>query len=449
MRKRTFLKNTSLLLGGTALVPFGCKEPASPPVPPLKNWAGNLTFSASEYHRPTSLEEVQELVRKSKKIKTTGTRHSFSNIADSDGLMLSSDAFHEVIDLDKTGATVTVGAGMRHGELAIALQKEGYALANLASLPHISVAGAIATATHGSGDGNGNLATSVRGLELVKADGEVVRLTSQDPDFAGAVVHLGALGMVTRVTLAIEPAFQVQQEIFEHLPLTQAIYHFHDIFGGGYSVSFFTDWNPDTINQVWIKRRLEGSEPLEPLMEFYGARAATRDMHPIAELSAESCTPQMAVPGPWYERLPHFKLDFTPSNGDELQSEFFVDRAQAPEVLRLIQSMHEKIDPVLFISEVRSIRADDLWMSTAQGGDKIAFHFTWKPDGEGVMALLPELERALEPYQARPHWGKLFTLEASSISALYPRIDDFRDLVYRHDPDGKFRNVYLEKKVGV
>lgn len=449
MRKRSFLKNTSLLLGGTALVPFACKEPASPPVQPLKNWAGNLTFSAKEYHRPVSLEEVQELVRKNKKIKTTGTRHSFSNIADSDGLILSSDAFREVIELDKTGATVTVGAGMRYGELAIALQKEGYALANLASLPHISVAGAIATATHGSGDGNGNLATSVRGQELVKADGEMVRLTSQDPDFSGAVVHLGALGMVTRVTLAIEPAFQVQQEIFEHLPLTQAIDRFHDIFSSGYSVSFFTDWNPDTINQVWIKRRLEDSEPLEPLMEFYGARAATRDMHPIAELSAESCTPQMAVPGPWYERLPHFKLDFTPSNGDELQSEFFVDRAQAPEVLRLIQSMHAKIAPVLFISEVRSIRADDLWMSTAYGGDKIAFHFTWKPDGEGVMTLLPELERALEPYQARPHWGKLFTLEANRISTLYPRIDDFRDLVHRYDPDGKFRNAYLEKKLGV
>ncbi len=415
----------------------------------MKNWAGNLTFSAKEYRRPVSLEEVQELVRKSKKIKTTGTRHSFSNIADSDGLILSSDAFHEVIELDKTGATVTVGAGMRYGELAIALQKEGYALANLASLPHISVAGAIATATHGSGDGNGNLASSVRGLELVNADGEVVRLTSQDPDFAGAVVHLGALGMVTRVTLAIEPAFQVQQEIFEHLPLTRAIDHFDDIFSSGYSVSFFTDWNPHTINQVWIKRRLEGSEALEPLTEFYGARAATRDMHPIAELSAESCTPQMAVPGPWYERLPHFKLDFTPSNGDELQSEFFVDRAQAPEVLHLIQSMHAKIAPVLFISEVRSIRADDLWMSTAYGGDKIAFHFTWKPDGDGVMALLPELERALQPYRARPHWGKLFTMEAGRISTLYPRIDDFRDLVHRYDPDGKFRNTYLEKKVGV
>lgn len=449
MHKRTFLKTTSLLLGSAAIAPFACKPATSDPVTTpvaMKNWAGNLTFSAQKYHRPTSIEEVQELIRKSKKIKSFGTRHSFSSIADCDNEIISSDGFHDIHSLDKDAGTVTVGSGIRYGELAIFLQKEGFALHNLASLPHISVAGACATATHGSGDKNGNLASIVKGLQLIRADGEIVNLKPGDPDFAGTVVHLGAIGMVTKVTLAVQPAFQIQQEIFEHLSLDQATKHFDAIFGSGYSVSFFTDYSQD-INQVWIKRRLESEKPMQPLQEFYGATAASRNMHPIAANSAVNCTDQLAVPGPWHERLPHFKLDFTPSNGEELQSEFFVDRDRAPEVLNVIQSMNARITPLLFIAEVRSIQADDFWMSTAQGGNKIAFHFTWKPDWEGVKVLLPDLEKALEPFNARPHWAKLFDMKSDRIQSLYPKFKDFRNLVERYDPEGKFRNEYLETKL--
>lgn len=342
--------------------------------------------------------------------------------------------------------TVTVGAGMRYGELAIRLQEEGLALHNLASLPHISVAGACATATHGSGDQNGNLASIVRALEIIKADGELVSLKTGDPDFNGAVVNLGALGMVTKVTLEVQPTFQVQQEIFEHLSLDQATNNFNVIFDSGYSVSFFTDYAQD-INQVWIKRRLEGEDVLSPIKEFYGASPAKRNMHPIAANSAVNCTDQMAVPGPWHERLPHFKLDFTPSNGEELQTEYFVNREDAPEVLNIIQSMAARITPLLYIAEIRSIKADDLWMSTAQGEDKIAFHFTWKPDWQGVKAVLPELEKTLEPYSVRPHWAKLFNMEAVGIKGLYPKLPDFLNLMHRYDPEGKFRNEYLAKRV--
>ena len=445
MRKRTFIRTTSLALGSTALGPFACN-----PVPEYssdagKNWAGNLQYKATRLFEPNGLEEVQEIVRKSNKIKALGTRHSFSTLADCEQDLISTRGLNKIIHLDKSAKTVTVESGIRYGELSQYLHQEGFALHNLASLPHISVAGACATATHGSGDQNGNLASIVQGLEIVKANGDVVSLTPQDPDFAGAVVHLGALGVVTRITLAIQPTFQVQQEIFEYLPLQEAATNFDAIFSRAYSVSFFTDWSQDNINQVWLKRRLDGRGVLEPIPDFYGSSPATRNMHPIASVSSENCTDQMAVPGSWHDRLPHFKLDFTPSNGDELQSEFFVDRARAPEVLLLLQSMRARITPLLCISEVRSIQADDLWMSTAQGGDKIAFHFTWKPDWEGVMAFLPALEDALEPFQARPHWAKLFVMEADKINALYPKINDFKDLVQRYDPEGKFRNEYLEK----
>ncbi len=445
MRKRSFIKTTSLALGSAALSPFACNPVPESSSSAGHNWAGNLHYKATRFFEPNGLNEVQEIVSKSNRIKALGTRHSFSAIADCEQDLISTRGLNKILNLDKSAMTVTVESGIRYGELSRYLHQEGFALHNLASLPHISVAGACATATHGSGDQNGNLAAIVRGLEIVKANGDVVSLTPPDPDFAGVVVHLGALGVVTKVTLAIQPTYQVQQEIFEYLPLQAAVTNFEDIFSRAYSVSFFTDWSQDNINQVWLKRRLDGSDPLEPIADFYGSSQATRNMHPIAALSSENCTDQMAVPGSWHDRLPHFKLDFTPSNGDELQSEFFVDRDQAPEVLMLLQSMQPRITPLLFISEVRSIQGDDLWMSTAQGNDKIAFHFTWKPDWDGVMAFLPALEKALEPFQARPHWAKLFVMEADKINTLYPKMGEFKDLVQRYDPEGKFRNEYLEK----
>ena len=439
MKKRTFLKTSSLLVAGSTvhnLMPPWQDEIGT-------NWAGNLRYSAKQLHQPKTIEAAQEIIMKARKISTLGTRHSFSTIADCPEEMISSKALNRVMKLDEEKMTVTVEAGIRYGELAIHLEEKGYALHNLASLPHISVGGACATATHGSGDNNGNLAAIVRGLELISAAGDVVTLSDQDRDFNGAVVHLGALGLISKLTLAIQPTFQVQQEIFEHLPLEAAASNFDAIFGSGYSVSFFTDWSQPEINQVWIKRRLSGTEPASKLKEFYGAIPADKNMHPIASVSAENCTDQMGVPGPWHHRLPHFKLEFTPSNGEELQSEFFVPRASAPEALLAIQDLNEQLTPLLFISEVRSIAADDYWMSTAYGGDRIAFHFTWKPDRVGVQNVLPALQNALAPFQARPHWGKLFSMQSKEIEALYPKIDQFRSLANKFDPEGKFRNEYL------
>lgn len=440
MKKRTFLKTSGIVIAGStfrSMIPRFQSDVG-------KNWAGNLTYSARKLHQPNSVEEIQEIVSKATNIRTLGTRHSFSAIADCPSEMISSRGLDHIYEIDRQRRRVTIGAGIRYGELSQYLQRYDFALHNLASLPHISVAGAVATATHGSGDQNGNLASIVKGLEFVKADGSIAKLYPGNDDFPGAVVGLGALGVVTRMVLEIQPTYEVRQDILMDLPIESAKENFHEIFASGYSVSFFTDWSGPSINQVWIKRRSEGASDLK---ELFGAKPATRKMHPIASVSAENCTEQMGQDGPWHERLPHFKLDFTPSNGDELQSEFFVPRENAPEALMALQAMGNKLTPLLYISEVRSIAGDDFWMSTAYGGDRIAFHFTWKPNLEGVLAILPELEDTLSEYGVRPHWGKIFNMKADRIASVYPRIDDFKSLVQKYDPEGKFQNDFLKQKV--
>ena len=448
MKRRTFVRSSSALLTGSLLsANYACMpNTTTTTTDARKNWAGNYEYHAAELQAPRSVGEVQELVRRYDRIKGLGTRHSFNSIADSPELQLSLQHFDRVIDLDEAAGTVTVGAGMRYGELCRFLHERGYALHNLASLPHISIAGACATATHGSGDRNGNLATAVTALELVTAAGEVATLSREaDPEsFGGAVVHLGALGIVTQVTLAVQPAYEAFQHVYLDLPLDQLERHFDDIFAGGYSVSLFTDWTRPRINQVWVKKRTEqGEEALPP--ELYGAVAADRDVHPIIEVPAENCTAQLGAPGPWYDRLPHFRLEFTPSSGEELQSEYFVPRRHAVDAILAVQALGERIAPHLFISEVRSIAADELWMSPCYRQDSVALHFTWKPDWPAVQQLLPLLEAELAPYGVRPHWGKLFTLDPRVLQARYERLDDFRALARTYDPKGKLRNGFLDR----
>jgi xylitol oxidase len=329
------------------------------------------------------------------------------------------------------------------------LEPQGWALHNLASLPHISVAGACATATHGSGDRNGNLASAVTALEFIRADGERASLSrAQDPErFAGAVVALGALGVVTRLTLQIEPSFSARQEVYEHLPLAQLEAHFDEITGSAYSVSLFTDWRKPGFNQVWLKRRLAaGPEPALP-DEFFGARPATRRLHPIVELSAESCTEQLGQRGAWHERLPHFRMDFTPSSGEELQTEYFLPRARALEALHAIFALSAQVSPLLLITEIRTVAADDLWLSPCYQRDCLALHFTWQPNWPAVRELLPVIEARLAPLGARPHWGKMFTLPPEQVQASYPRLPDFQRLLGEYDPAGKFRNAFVDQYI--
>lgn len=413
------------------------------------NWAGNYTYRATQYHQPETVEQIQELVIRSNKLKALGTRHSFNDIADSPGDLISLKHFDQIVALDREHHTVTVEAGVRYGQLARWLHGEGYALHNLASLPHISVAGACATATHGSGDRLGNLATAVSAMEMVTADGELVVLFREQgrEQFEGAVVGLGGLGVVTKLTLDISRTFEMRQDVYENLPLAELDDHFDELFSSAYSVSLFTDWRNATFNQVWLKRQLPDGVSLELEPELFGATLATSHLHPIATLSAENCTEQMGIYGPWHERLPHFRMDFTPSSGEELQSEYIVPRQHAFAACHIINQLREHITPLLQISEIRSIAADKLWMSPCYKQACVSIHFTWKKDWPGVRKVLPMIEDQLSAFDARPHWGKLFTMSPTRIQSLYEKLPDFQELLQYYDPQGKFRNAFLDKYI--
>jgi alditol oxidase len=443
MNKRTFIKLFAAVLASAPvmrLLAWAGQEK-------LRNWAGNIEYSTDRVQTSTSLAQVQDYVKTQPKLKVLGTRHCFNNIADSKDGFLSLKPMDEVISLDPAKRTVTVAGGITYGQLCPYLDGKGFALHNLASLPHISVAGACSTATHGSGQRNGNLATAASGLEVATADGTIVNLSRErdGETFNGAVVGLGALGVITRVILDIQPRFMMRQYVYEDLPLRELKEHFDAIESSGYSVSLFTDWQKQRINAVWIKSRIEEGQEFHASPEFYGAKLATRNLHPITALSAENCTEQMGVPGPWYERLPHFRMGFTPSAGKELQSEYFVPRQQAVEAILAVEKLHDQVSPSLLITEIRTIAADHLWMSPCYEQDCVTIHFTWKPDWPAVSKLLPVIERELAPFNARPHWGKLFTTSPAELKSIYKKMPEFVELSRRYDPQGKFRNEYLNR----
>lgn len=442
MEKRTFLKLSSSLLAIPLMAPLVSWVTAEK----LKNWAGNYEYSTDKLYEAESVQQVRDFIKKQEKLKVLGTRHCFNGIADSKDIFVSLEGMDKVISLDEKAKTVTVDGRMKYGQLAPYLDEKGFALHNLASLPHISVAGACATGTHGSGVKNGNLATAVSGMELITANGEVRTLSrAKDGDtFNAAVVHLGALGVVTKVTLDIQPTFLMRQYVYENLPTEQLKDNFEAIMSAGYSVSLFSDWQNHRINEVWIKEKVvNGKEPVAK-PEFFGAKLATKNLHPIADISAVNCTAQMGVPGPWYERMPHFRMGFTPSSGKELQSEYFVPRKNAVEAILAVERLRDKISPHLMITELRTIDADNLWMSMAYKQPSLAIHFTWKPDWDSVRTVLPLIEKELAPFNARPHWGKLFTMAPAQLQSRYEKMDAFRQLVKEYDPQGKFRNAFLE-----
>ena len=415
-----------------------------------KNWAGNYEYRAQRILQPADLDELREIVTTAPKIRALGSRHSFNDLADTaadvDGVLVSTASLPAGISIDAEARTVTVGGGVRYGDLARELQAAGWALHNLASLPHISVAGAIATATHGSGDRNGNLSTAVSGLRILTASGELVSLTRGDTEFAGAAVALGALGVVTDVTLDIRPTFDARQRLFAGVPWEAVLDRFDEVTSAAYSVSLFTTWEEDTVSLAWLKE-LDGA-PTAIGDDFFGAPALTEARHMIPTMDVRNTTQQLGVAGPWSERLAHFRFEFTPSNGEEIQSEYLVPRARAVEAIRAVRALAPVIAPLLQISEIRTVAADDLWLSSAYGTDAVGLHFTWLRDQAGVEAVLPAVEAALLPLGARPHWGKLFVDADGVVPTLYPQLDAFRALADRLDPEGRFRNPFLTRLLG-
>ena len=412
------------------------------------NWAGNIAFAAPDFYRPASLAELRAVVARAPRVRVLGTGHSFNDMADSPGAQVSLAGLPPEVEIDSAAALVRVAAGLTYGDLANRLDRQRFALRNLASLPHISVAGACATGTHGSGAANQNLSAAVTGLELVTADGDVVELSRGEESFPGAVVHLGALGAVTRLILELVPSFQVSQRVYEDLPLDVLDDHFAAIMASGYSVSMFTDWRAPRLTQLWVKSLAEDGPPAIAGEPWFTATPAAAARNPVPGLPADNSTGQLGVPGPWFERLPHFRPEFTPSAGDELQTEYLIPAAHAVPALHALHQAGQRIAPVLRICEIRTMAGDNLWLSPAYHHDSVAFHFTWLPDTAAVLPAVTLIERQLAPFGPRPHWGKIFTTPTAELYASYDRLPDFLDLARHYDPAGKFRNAYTARCLG-
>lgn len=450
MNRKRFLQTTSIITGGLILSDVtGCRSSQKVEMKNehLSNWAGNLQYSTNNVYYPKTVEEVQEVVKRCNKVKALGSKHSFNTIANSKDNFISLSDLNKVVSLDKANNTITIESGTRYGDFAPYLDQHGYALENLASLPHITVAGATATGTHGSGVTHGNLSSQVAAIEFVNAKGDVINLSKKDGDkFYGAVVNLGAVGIVTKATLNVIPTFKMKQVVYMNMPMSALKDHFADVESKGYSVSLFTTWANKNINEVWVKSVANDNDSPAP-HELFGATLATKNMHPVQEQSAENTTDQMGVPGTWYERMPHFKMGFKPSTGKELQAEFFVPIEHAYDAIMAVETLNEKITPHLFITEIRTIKADDLWMSPCYKQTAVAIHFTFKQETDAVMQLLPLIEQQLMPFNVKPHWAKLFTLDPKILQSRYQKLANFKQLVAEYDPDGKFRNDFLEKNL--
>jgi alditol oxidase len=414
----------------------------------LTNWAGNYTYRAEKLHAPANLDELRRIVHSSRQLRAIGTRHCFNRIADTTAALVSLEHFKRIEEPDRANNAVTLQAGVTCAELCRFLHERGFAIQNTASLLQVSVLGAIMTATHGSGDPIRNLSNLLRAMTIVSADGTVRTLSreTEGERFNGMVVSLGALGVVVDLTIDIVPGFQMAQVVYENLPFDALRSNFNAITASGYSVSLFTDWQSDCINQVWVKRKEHnGRASFDPT--FFGAISATRKLHPIASMSAENCTPQLATRVASFMCLPHFVPDGTPSAGVELQAEYFVPRARALQAIDAVSNLRTQIAPLILISEIRTVAADNLWLSPCYRQDSVGIHFTLRRDQPSVERLLMRVESALAPFQPRPHWGKLFCIAPRELQSRYERLDDFRQLADTFDPEKKFRNEFLSTNV--
>jgi len=413
----------------------------------LTNWAGSLAYSAESVHYPTSVAEVQELVSRLPRVRALGTRHSFNTIADSPGgALISLSELAPEVTIDADAMSVSVTGGTRYGVLAAELQAHGYALHNTGSLPHISVAGATATGTHGSGDRNGILSTAVSGVELVTADGSLVTVDRSNPDLKALAVGLGAFGVMTRVVLDIQPTYLVRQDVYRNAPWDSVLEAFDAVMSSAYSVSLIGDFGSKVVRELWQKTRVESVPDDDEQPEPVPASLHGGTWYDDAEEPPDhALNVRAGIAGPWSDRLPHFRLDAPPSaGGDELQTEYFVDRRHGVDALRMLRSLGDRISPHLHATEIRTVAADDLWLSPAYARDSLCIGFTWRKHPTEVMALLADIEAALASYEPRPHWGKLFTFSDADLARRFPRLPDFLELTTTYDPTGKFSNAFID-----
>ncbi len=405
------------------------------------NWSKKVDFTSATLVEPTSVAEIQRTVSEATAIRTVGAGHSFNEIVATGGTLLSLAAMPRRFEIGADRRSVTVDAAMRYGELGPLLDERGLALANMASLPFFTVSGACATATHGSGDGNQGLAAAIRGLELVTADGDVITRNIDDhpDDLAAMSVGLGAFGVITAVTLAVEPRFDMAQAVDIGVPLSATVDRLDEVMADAYSVSLFTDWQDDTIGHVWRKYRLD-HDP-EPQRDRLGLGGAKLD-RPLTAYH----TDQVMKPGPWFERLPHVLMSRPDRPEIQLQSEYFVARRHGPAAVTAMIEHADTMAPAMqtgVLAEIRTVAADHAWLSPF-AEDTLAIHISWDPDPALVEPVLPVIEDALAPFEPRPHWGKLHSMPSTQLRERYKNFGRWASAVATYDPSGVFRNGYLD-----
>ena len=414
----------------------------------MKNWAGNVDYTSDDLRTPATLGELQDLVAGASQVRATGTRHSFSTVVDTSGVLVSTAGLGLDLDLDASTGTAWVPAAATYAQIVPTLESAGWALHNMGSLPHISVGGASSTGTHGSGVHNGCLATGVVGVELVTGTGDLLTARSGEADFPGLVLGLGSVGIATRLALRLEPTYDVRQDVVLDVPIGSAADHLVEILGSAYSVSLFLSFRDTAVaDSVWLKQRGGAAAELGDVWDDrWGGRRAKAKVHPIIGIDAEAATDQLGSSGPWHERLPHFKPSFTPSAGDEIQSEFFVPLDRASGVLAAVAARSAEFAAALQVMEIRAIARDDLWLSPFQDRETLAVHATWVSDLEAVRPALARLEDVLAPFEPRPHWGKYFLgFDRDWVESTYPAVSRFRDLAQRLDPERRFVNDFVER----
>ena len=410
----------------------------------MKNWAGNLTFSAKEYIEVDSVSKLQSIVSKASGVKVLATGHSFNDIANTSQTQISIKNLSDEIEIDTINKVALVPAGMQYADVCRHLEKKGWALFNTASLGEITVAGSALTGSHGSGSNNPVLSDCVEGIEMVLASGDLFNISrSESDEFPGFVVSLGALGVFTKLRLRIVESFSIKQFVYENISIQSIAENFDAVFDKAYSVSYFSNWKKISTGQIWMKF-LDDSNLLQLPTQWLNGNIATAKQHPVKVNDPSPCTDQMGISGKWLYRLPHFKLDSSPASGDEVQTEYLVDRSHVSEYMSELLSIGDEIADRVYAAEIRTIKSDDLWLSGAYGRQTVGFHFTWKKS-DSLATFLPKIEEILGKHDGRPHWGKLFSTSQEELSSRYPKYSSFEGLLKKYDPSKKFRNSFIDR----
>lgn len=410
----------------------------------MKNWAGNLTFSAKEYIEVDSVSKLQSIVSKASGVKVLATGHSFNDIADTSQTQISIKNLSDEIEIDTLNKVALVPAGMQYADVCRHLEKKGWALFNTASLGEITVAGSVLTGSHGSGSNNPVLSDCVEGIEMVLASGDLFNVSREDSDeFLGFVVSLGALGVFTKLRLRIVESFSIKQFVYENISIQSIAENFDTVFDKAYSVSYFSNWNRNSTGQIWMKFLDDSNLPQLPT-QWLNGNIAIAKQHPVKVNDPSPCTDQMGISGKWLYRLPHFKLDSSPASGDEVQTEYLVDRSYVSEYMSELLNIGNEIAERVYAAEIRTIKSDDLWLSGAYGRQTVGFHFTWKKS-DSLATFLPKIEEILGKHDGRPHWGKLFSISQEELASRYPKYSSFEGLLKKYDPSKKFRNSFIDR----